>query len=348
MPVARLRTVSPTMPGWTRRRAGRGFVYLDLDRQRIAGVDLERCRALVLPPAWGEVWICPLANGHIQAVGTDVAGRRQYRYHDEWRRQRDADKHDRVLKVARRLPRARRVVEEHLTLPGMPRERALATAFRLLDLGFFRIGGETYAEEHGSHGLATLRREELRVHGERMEFCFIAKSGKEQTVTLIDPQAREALESMRRRRTGGDELLAYRDGRRWRDVTSDDINGYVKQVIGGEVSAKDFRTWHATVLAAVALAVSTNAAASPTARKRAVARAMREVGDYLGNTPAVARASYVDPRVIDLFEDGTTIEGVLRRIGDDDSAGPATHGLVERAVLRMLSSAPRAGQRARR
>ncbi len=346
--MPRLRTVSPSQPGWTRRRAGRGFVYLDLDRQRVVGVDLERCRALVLPPAWQEVWICPLANGHIQAVGTDAAGRRQYRYHDEWRRQRDADKHDRVLRVAARLPRARERVDAHLALSGMPRERALATAFRLLDLGFFRVGGEVYAEEHGSHGLATLTKQHVRLRGDRMEFCFESKSGKEQEVALVDPQARAAVEAMRRRRSGGSELLAYREGRRWRDVTSDDINDYVKEVIGGEVSAKDFRTWHATVLAAVALAVSTHAAGTPTARKRAVARAMAEVADYLGNTPAVARASYVDPRVVDLFEDGTTIEPALRRLGDPESPGPATHGPIERAVQRMLASPPRAGHRARR
>jgi len=346
--MVRLRTVSPNQPGWVRRRAGRGFVYLDLDRQRLDGPDLERCRRLVIPPAWQEVWICPVDNGHIQAVGTDAAGRRQYLYHDEWRRRRDADKHDRVLKVAKRLPRARGLVEQHLSLPGMPRERALAAAFRLLDLGFFRIGGETYAEENGSHGLATLTRGEVRISGSRLDFHFVAKSGKEQHVTFADDQVRSAIETLRRRRTGGDELLAYRVGRHWRDVTSDDINAYVKQVIGGDVSAKDFRTWHATVLAAVALAVSKNTVESPTARKRAVARAMREVADYLGNTPTVARASYVDPRVIDLFEDGHTIEHALGHLGEQTSAGPATHGPIERAVLRLLTHPPRTGRRTRR
>jgi DNA topoisomerase IB len=346
--MVRLRTVSPNQPGWVRRRAGRGFVYLDLDKQRLSGPDLERCRRLVIPPAWQDVWICPADNGHIQAVGIDAAGRRQYLYHEEWRRRRDADKHDRVLKVAKRLPRARDLVEQHLTLPGMPRDKALAAAFRLLDLGFFRIGGETYAEENGSHGLATLTRQEVRVSGSRLQFHFVAKSGKEQNITLVDDQVRSAIETLRRRRSGGDELLAYRVGRHWRDVSSDDINAYVKQVIGGDVSAKDFRTWHATVLAAVALAVSTNTVESPTARKRAVARAMREVADYLGNTPTVARASYVDPRVIDLFEDGHTIEHALTHLGEQTTGGPATHGPIERAVLRLLTRPPRAGRRAGR
>ena len=177
----------------------------------------------------------------------------------------------------------------------------------------------------------------------------MAKSGKEQDVVLDDRPLFDAISVLRRRRTGGQELLAYQVGGRWRDVSSDDVNTYLKEVIGAEVSAKDFRTWHATVLAAVALAVSTRAADTPAARKRAVARAMSEVASHLGNTPSVARASYVDPRVIDLFEDGITIEGALRRLGEDtDYGSPATHGVAERAVLAMLSKAPESGARARR
>ncbi len=173
-------------------------------------------------------------------------------------------------------------------------------------------------------------------------------SSKEVAVALVDEQARAAVDSMRRRRSGGDELLAWRDGRRWRDVTSDDIRAYVKQVVGGDATVKDFRTWHGTVLAAVALAVSTHAAETPTARKRAVARAIREVSDYLGNTPAVARVSYVDPRVIDLFEDGITIEQALGGLGAGTGSGPATHGPIEEAVLRPLTTSPQARDRARR
>ena len=344
----RLRTVSPAAPGWTRKRVGRGFTYLDVTGARLADADVDRCRKLVIPPAWREVWICPAPNGHIQAVGTDDAGRRQYLYHPEWRRKRDEAKHERVLEVAARLPEARARVERDICLPGMPRDRALATAFRLLDLGFFRVGGESYAAENGSHGLATLRKEHVRTRGERMEFRFIAKSGKDLTVTLVDEQAEAALKPMRQRRSGGDELLAYLVGRQWRDVTSEDIREYVKEVLGGDATVKDFRTWHGTVLAAVALAVSTHAADTPTARKRAVARAMREVADYLGNTPAVARASYVDPRVIDLFEDGITIEPELTMIGEDEGTGPATHGTVEDAVRRLLHRPPEARHRARR
>jgi len=325
-------------------------VYLDERGVKLVPADTERCRRLVIPPAWQEVWICPAANGHIQAVGSDAAGRRQYLYHPEWRRLRDADKFDRILTVARRLPQARTQVMSDICLPGMPYERALATAFRLLDLGFFRVGGETYAEQNGSFGLATLRKQHVTVERNgRLRFCFIAKSAKEQDVVLDDQPLYDAIAMLRRRRTGGPELLAYQVDGRWRDVTSDDVNAYLKQVIAAEVSAKDFRTWHATVLAAVALAVSTHIADTPAARKRAVARAMAEVANYLGNTPSVARASYVDPRVIDLFEDGITIEPALRRLGEDtDYGSPATHGAAERAVLSMLTKAPEATARARR
>jgi DNA topoisomerase IB len=345
----RLRTVSPSDPGYSRRRAGRGFVYLDREERVTDAAVIARIKGLVIPPAWQDVWICKLANGHIQAVGSDAAERRQYLYHPAWREKRDQAKHDRVLRVAARLPRARTQAAHDLALDGMPRERALATAFRLLDLGFFRIGGESYAEQNGSYGLATITRDQVSVSGGKVVFDYVAKSGQERYLALADPVLLDAVQALQRRRSGGQELLAYRVGSRWRDVTSDDINDYVKSVVGGEVSAKDFRTWHGTVLAAVALGVSTHAASTPTSRRRAIARAMREVADYLGNTPAVARKAYVDPRVIDLFEDGVTIEPVLRRLGEGVDAGlPATHGVAERATLRLLRSAPSARRRAPR
>lgn len=333
--MVRLRTVSAGDPGWTRRRAGKGFVYLDQQGDRLASDDRERCQLLVIPPAWEAVWICPFPNGHLQAVGTDDAGRRQYLYHPEWRRKRDESKHDRVLEVAARLPRARRRVDLHLQLEGMPYERALATAFRLLDLGFFRIGGETYAEANQSYGLATIRKEHVSVDRGSVVFDFVAKSGQERYVALADGAVRVAVRDLLRRRGGGPELLAYKDGRRWRDVTSAEINAYVKEQVGGEVSAKDFRTWHGTVIAAVALAQANAEAGTMTARRRAVAAAMREVASYLGNTPAVAKSSYVDPRVVDLFHDGVTISPRLASL-DDDLGDGATHGRIERAVLNLL------------
>jgi len=339
--VVRLRTVSSHDPGWTRRRAGKGFVYLDQLGQRLAGEDAERCRLLVIPPAWEQVWICPVPNGHLQAVGVDNAGRRQYLYHEQWRIKRDQAKHDRVLTVAARLPLARRRVAKDLRLEGMPQERALATAFRLLDLGFFRIGGEAYAEANQSFGLATVRKEHVSLDRGTVVFDYIAKSGQERYVALADELVRAAVGDLLRRRGGGPELLAYKDGRVWRDVTSTEINAYIKAKVGGEVSAKDFRTWHGTVIAAVALAQANDRARTVSARRRAVAAAMKQVSSYLGNTPTVARASYVDPRLVDLFNDGVTISPSLARTDSDLSDG-ATHGRIERAVLGLLQVPDRA------
>ena len=296
---------------------------------------IDRCKMLVIPPAWEQVWICPAPNGHIQAVGTDDAGRRQYIYHEYWRLKRDKSKHDRVLQVASRLPRARRKVAVDLRLPGMPYERALATAFRLLDLGFFRIGGEEYAEVNNSYGLATIRKEDVSIEGKKVIFDFVAKSGQDRYVALADKLVRSAVGHLLAQQNEGPELLAYRDGDSWRDVTSTEINDYIKGKVGGEVSAKDFRTWHGTVIAAVILAGANETATTVTKRKRAVSQAMKEVAKYLGNTPAVARKSYVDPRIVDLFVDGATISPKLASL-DQDLYDGATHGKIEKAVLNLL------------
>jgi DNA topoisomerase-1 len=335
--VPRLRTVSPKDPGWTRRRVGKGFIYLDQRGERLEPESVDRCKLLVIPPAWKQVWICPVPNGHLQAVGTDDAGRRQYLYHPQWRINRDKSKHDRVLTVAARLPEARESVAGDLKLDGMPYERALATAFRLLDLGFFRIGGEAYAEANNSYGLATIQKQHVSIQGTTVVFDYIAKSGQERYIALADEEVRHAVRDLLRRRSGGPELLAYRDNGTWRDVSSADINAYIKSKVGDDVSAKDFRTWHGTVIAAVALAEANERARTAAARKRAVAGAMRQVSEYLGNTPAVARKSYVDPRVVDLFHDGITIPPALASTDDDLSDG-TTHGKIERAVLDLLAS----------
>ena len=327
------------MPGWTRRRVGKGFTYLDQNGNRLDRYDRERVEKLVIPPAWKEVWVCPVPNGHLQAVGTDDAGRRQYIYHEQWRLQRDKSKHERVLTVAARLPEARRTVAAHLQLPGMPYERALGTAFRLLDLGFFRIGGETYAEENNSYGLATILKEHVSIEGHEVVFDYIAKSGKERYIALADDLVRNAVDDLLRRREGGPELLAYRDGEEGIDVTSTDINTYVKDVVGGEVSAKDFRTWHGTGIAAVALARA-GKPNSETARKRAISGTYKQVSTYLGNTPAVAKASYEDPRVIDLYNDGVAVNPEL--VAEESNLfDGATHGEVEQAVLELLTSSKR-------
>jgi DNA topoisomerase I len=339
----RLRRASCDRPGFTRRRRGKGFSYLDVKGRVIEDPEvLQRVKVLAIPPAWTNVWICPDSRGHLQAVGTDAAGRRQYLYHPMWREHRDREKHIRVLGVARRLRAARELVARDLDEPGLSRRRVLACAFRLLDLGFFRIGGEDYAQENGTFGLATLRREHVTVHRDgSLTFDYVAKSGSERQVRLTDPQAYAVVSALVRRERPGQELLAYQaDDGVWRDVTTSDVNEYVKELLG-DASAKDFRTWHATVLAAVALAVSTQTLTSATARKRAVARAMKEVSTYLGNTPAVAKASYVDPRVVDLFHDGCTIELALQQIGEGaPDEAPGTQGALEDAVLELLTGRP--------
>lgn len=346
--MPRLRRVSVSSPGFSRRRRGKGWTYFDTSGERIVDPDvIARISHLAIPPAYTDVWICPFPNGHLQAVGTDDRGRRQYRYHEEWRRRQDRDKHERVLRVAARLPAARERVEGLLQLDGLPRERVLAAAFRLLDLGFFRVGGDAYAEENGSYGLATLQRHHVRRHGDELEFRYVAKSGKDRALVVSDPAVRDVVRSLKRRRGGGEDLLVWKQGRRWHDVTAEDVNDFLRETIGPDVTAKDFRTWHATVLAAVALAVSAPVAGTPTARRRAVTRACAEVSEYLGNTPSVARSSYVDPRVIDLFEDGVTIAPALDRLGEGASFGhPATHGAVEEAVQDLLRTDPVAVTRA--
>jgi DNA topoisomerase-1 len=335
--MPRTRRVSPHRPGWTRRRHGRGFAYLDESGAPLGGDNLARCKSLAIPPAWRDVWICPLPNGHLQAVGTDDAGRRQYLYHPHWREQRDQEKFERVLDFGARLPQARRTVATDIRLPGMPRERALATAFRLLDLGLFRIGGEEYAEENDSFGLATIEKRHVHVDGDSIVFDYTAKSGQERLVTVADEDVRNAVLELRRRRGGGPELLAYREGRRWRDVSSNDINGYIKATVHTDASAKDFRTWHGTVMAAVALAEAVARDGTATSQTRAVKTAIATVAEYLGNTPRVARGSYVDPKVIDLFEDGVTIASALRRAGGRADFDKMRER-IERAVLRMLRS----------
>jgi DNA topoisomerase-1 len=340
--TARLRRSRYDQPGIRRRRAGSGFAYYYQDGRRVTEVDvLARVKSLVLPPAWTDVWICPWPNGHVQALGTDAAGRRQYRYHDDWRLMRDAEKHERVLRMAAVLPAMRERVAADLAAEGLQRPRVLAAAVRLLDLGFFRVGGEAYADEHNTYGLATLRKSHVTLEPGGLVFEYDAKGGKHRVVTIIDPQVREVIAALKRRRGGGDELLAYKNAAgRWCDVRSTDVNGHLRELTGVDMTAKDFRTWHATVLMAVALAVSDGAVlateVSPLARERIVARDYREVAGYLGNTPAVCRKSYVDPLVVERFEEGETIAADLGKLGADASYGLATHGAIERAVVRLL------------
>ncbi len=343
----RLRRADCSAPGIRRRKAGRAFIYVDPSGRRITDRDvLDRVKALVIPPAWTDVWICTDARGHIQATGVDARGRRQYRYHDVWRERRDREKFDHMLEFARALPKLRHYAEEHLAEEGLTRERVLACAARLLDLGFFRIGTEGYAEENQTYGLATMHKRHARLEPpSTVTFDYMAKGSKRRIQSVVDPEVYVVVEALKRRRGGKPELLAWQRGRQWVDVRSPDINQYIKEVTGGDFSAKDFRTWNATVLAAVALAVSTGAS-SATGRKRAVARAMKEVAHYMGNTPAVCRASYVDPRIVDRYLAGSTIAPALEQALVEAPAEAAeagtllTQGPIEEAVLDLLEDNP--------
>jgi len=330
----RLRRSDCAGEGIVRRRHGRGFSYLDADGERVEDPEtLERIGELAIPPAWQEVWVCPDPLGHIQATGTDAAGRKQYLYHSRWQQRQAERKFEAVREFAAALPRLRRAVTADLKRQGMPRERALACAVRLLDLGFFRVGGETYAEENESYGLATIRREHVTVNGGEAVFDFPAKSGQRRVQSIRDPAVIRAIESMRRRRGGPEDLLAWREGREWRDVHSDDVNAYIQAKIGEGFSAKDFRTWHGTVLAAVELA-GEPAPDSEAAAKRSISAAVGRVAEALGNTPAVCRRSYIDPRVLDRFRAGEQIQATASANGKLSAKRRAK---IEREVLRLVS-----------
>ena len=285
-----------------------------------------------------------MPNGHLQATGIDAAGRKQYLYHEHWRTRRDLEKFDDMARFARALPDLREHVTTALAGGDDPtRERVLACAVRLLDRGFFRIGSEEYSVTNDSYGLATMRKSHVTLEDDcEMVFDYPAKHGIRRVQAVVDPEVSELVATLKRRRGGGQELLAFKDGTRWRDLRSEDINAYIKEATGDDFSAKDFRTWNATVLAAVALAVSGEAAGTKTGRKRAIKRAVDEVAHYLGNTPAVCRASYIDPRVFDAYRGGLVIGRALEHAAEGDRGQlPIHHEAVEEAVLDLINERAR-------
>ncbi|HEY0813314.1 MAG TPA: DNA topoisomerase IB [Pseudonocardia sp.] len=343
-----LERVDPAAPGLTRRKRGRGWSFLDETGAPIADPEqVARIRALAIPPAWQDVWISPDERGHIQAIGTDAAGRRQYRYHEDWRKARDVEKHERVLTLGSRLVDVRASVVERLREGGLGRDRVLAAGIRMLDLGVFRAGGDQYApgdnDEDGTFGLATLRREHVRLRRGAVLFAYTAKGGIPRALALRDPLLHKVVNALLRRRGGGDDLLAYRNPRRdWHDVRAEDLNAAVKEVAGEQYTCKDLRTWNATVLAAVTLAAGTAESGVPRslrARNRVVKQAVGSVSEHLGNTSAVAKASYIDPRVLQRFEEGKTVLPALRRLEGPlpDLTDDATRAVVERAVVQLIS-----------
>jgi DNA topoisomerase-1 len=335
--AGRLRRSDCSGAGLRRVRRGRGFSYLDEQGQAIRDDEvLARLQELAIPPAWKDVWICPDPLGHLQATGLDAAGRKQYLYHTRWREHRDRAKFAKMVRFGEGLPKLRRRLARDLDGAEPTRERVMACATRLLDVGLFRVGSEAYADEEGGIGLATIRKEHVTVHEDSIEFDYRAKGGIRRRQVIGDPLSYDVVRALRRRRGGGEELLAYRAGRRWHDVRSSDINEYLKDALGEDFSAKDFRTWNATVMAAVSLAADGQGERSKTTRKRSIDRTVKAVAELLGNTPAVARRAYVDPRVFDRYLSGWTIAPALARIPDLDVADDRVRSKIERAVLDLL------------
>ena len=333
--AAGLRYSHDSQPGIRRRRAGRGFSYVDQNGEIIRDKDgLARIRALAIPPAWTDVWICRWHNGHVQATGRDARGRKQHRYHERWHEARGESKFDRMMAFARVLPAIREQCDADLSKPGLPREKVLAAVVRLLELTLIRVGNDEYARLNESFGLTTLRDDHAEIQGTRVRFTFRGKSGKEHEVGIRD--RRLATVVRRCQELPGQELLQYVDDEGVvRDIASDDVNEYLREIAGGDFTAKDFRTWAGTVLAYRALR-ALQPADSPTAMKKNVVAVMRETAGRLGNTPAVARKSYVHPAVLEAYMDGR-VGGALVEVAEEQPTPPpeATEE-EEEAVIALL------------
>jgi len=330
---ADLRYVCDARPGISRLRRGRGFEYRDARGQPLEDADTRaRIRALAIPPAWTDVWICPDPRGHLQATGRDARGRKQYRYHPRWREVRDANKYERMVPFGRALPRIRARAERDLARPGLPREKVLAAVVQLLDTTLIRVGNDGYARDNGSYGLTTMRRRHATVVGSTIEFRFRGKSGKRHRVVVHDRRLARVVK--RCHELPGQELFGYLgDDDEPHDVGSTDVNEYLREISGKDFTAKDFRTWAGTVSMACALG-EFDAIDSVAEGKRNIVRAIEQVADTLGNTPAVCRRCYVHPAVLEGYLDGS-MRRALRRTGPH---GGSRHALrpEESAVLDLL------------
>jgi DNA topoisomerase I len=333
--AAGLRYVHDDRPGIRREPDGDGFRYVDAKDERVADeATLKRIKSLAIPPAWTDVWICPQANGHLQATGRDARGRKQYRYHPKWREVRDDVKYERMINFGKALPKIRKEVDRALALPGLPRDKVLATIVYLLEATMMRIGNDEYARENKSYGLTTLRNRHVKIDGSEVEFRFRGKSGVYHDVKVHDRRLARIIQ--RTRDLPGQDLFQYldEDGER-HTVGSSDVNDYLRTITGEDYTAKDFRTWSGTVLAAMALqefeAVDSDAQA-----KKNVVRAIESVAERLGNTPSVCRKCYVHPAVLDAYLDGTMLEGLRARAGESLVQDLQDLQPEEAAVLAML------------
>lgn len=339
--AAGLRYTSDVKPGIRRKLVGKTFVYHFPDGRRVRDEEtLARIRSLAIPPAWTDVWICPFENGHIQATGRDARGRKQYRYHSRWREQRDENKFQRITKFARALPKLRRRVSRDLRKRGMPREKVLATVVRLLEATLIRVGNDEYARQNESYGLTTMRNTHVRVAGPRIGFAFRGKSGKKHEINVKDPCLARIVRKCQD--MPGQELFAYEDEHgQARDVTSQDVNTYLREVTGDDFTAKDFRTWAGTVLAAMALREFEKVTSQAQARKNVVA-AIEAVAQMLGNTPAVCRKCYVHPEVLNSYLEGATIATIEQKVSLRINSKLSDLKPEEAAVLVLLKRRLRA------
>src|SRR5437868_3798860 len=315
--AAGLRYVSDTAPGIRRKRAGKGFYYVDAEGKRVRDTEtLARIKSLVIPPAWTGVWICPNPKGHLQVTGRDSRGRKQSRYHPRWREVRDETKYERMIVFGAALPMIRERVEQDLALPGLPRAKVLATIVRLMETTLIRVGNEEYARQNGSYGLTTLRNKHVNVDGSIVTFHFQGKSRVEHTVDITDRRLARIVEGWHD--IPGYELFQYvdKDGTP-HSVDSADVNEYLREVSGEDFTAKDFRTWAGSVLACEML-WELEKFESETEAKKNVVKAIKEVAARLGNTPSVCRKCYVHPVVLNCYMSGTLLEGVKRRADDEE------------------------------
>lgn len=333
--LAGLRYIGVPQDGIVRRRSGRGFSYRDADNRRVTDLDtLRRIRALAIPPAWTDVWICASPNGHVQAFGRDARGRKQYRYHARWRETRDENKYARMLAFARVLPTIRAQVERDLNRSGLPREKVLATLVCLLETTLIRIGNEAYRRANGSFGLTTLRDRHVDVNGSQVRFSFRGKAGKEHVIDVRDPRMARIVRRLLE--LPGRAVFQYLDenGER-RTIDSSDVNAYLAEITGADFTAKDFRTWAGTVLAARALD-EVREFTSAREAKRNIVRAVERVAARLGNTPAICRRSYVHPEVLQAYLDGVTIGALKERTEGTLSNGNGALHPEEGVVLGLL------------
>ncbi len=334
---AGLRYVSDDQLGFSRRRKGEEFEYFDAkgkpidDEQR-----LLRIKRLAIPPAWTDVWICPSPNGHIQATGRDARRRKQYRYHERWREIRDENKYDRLINFGKALPKIRRRLKKDLVLSGLPREKVLATIVQLLERSFIRVGNEEYARENKSFGLTTMQDRHVDVKGSKLRFRFRGKSGRQHEVDVTDRRIARIISKLQD--LPGQSLFQYVDDEgNARDVSSQDVNEYLREITGEDFTAKDFRTWAGTVLAAIAL----SAAGEFETKKQAKANIKNAIGavaKVLGNTPAICRQCYIHPVVLEAYLNGNSVNGLKAKTGETFEGKGIDLGSAQAAVLKLLQA----------